>query len=403
MNQETVIFSAKWVLPISKHPIENGAIAVKNDTIIGVDEKNIITNKFKGELVDLGNSIIFPGFVNVHTHLEHGELEYKPNSYLEFLEKAKTQFDGQSDKQKLENINLNIEKCLNGGVVALADFSKNGTSAKLLAEKPIFARVFHEMNSLIAYQAKDIFNKHRQIINDSPINKNVTQHFSLNSVWRNSPELLREISVKEQHIGVHMAVTPEENEYLMTGGGRLKQFLLSQGEYDYSFQPPGESPFMYFMNNHFYAKHNILVHMLHVNEYELKKINDFQTKINICICPRSVDELNLKQPDVQLFLKNNINVCLGTESPSLVKDMNMRRELIKCIDDFHVRPEIAMKFACLNGAYAIGYHREVGSLDYGKTARCLYITLDGENSSDPYEALLSSSGQVNWITEKIST
>ncbi|MBN2279635.1 MAG: amidohydrolase family protein [Candidatus Marinimicrobia bacterium] len=401
MDQNIQIFTAKWVLPISKNPIENGAVAIRNNEIIGVDSIGNITSKFSGKITDLGNSIIFPGFVNVHTHLEHGKITEKVGSYLDFLTKVKTEMDALSKEIKQENIHQNILKSIENGVVAIADFSSDGESAALLLENPIYARVFHEMNELKAYRARDVFNQHKYIINDFHPDKSVTQHFAYNSVWRNSAELLREISVKEQHISVHMAVTEEEQNFLMTGEGRLKQFLLNQNEFDYSFQAPGESPFMYFMNNHFFSKHNILIHMLHVNELELKKINDFQTKINICICPRSVEVLNLKKPDVQMFLRNNINVCLGTESPALIPDLDMRRELIKCIDDFHIRPEIAMKFACLNGAYAIGYHREVGSLDPGKTARCLYINIDSEINMDPYEAILSSGDEANWLTENI--
>lgn len=398
MINDTKIFKAKWLLPISKKPIENGAIAIKNDSILGVGDWNYIKNNFRGDTQDLGNSVIFPAFVNVHTHLEHTELEEKSTDYLEFLEKAKVLLNSMSKEQKLQNTKENIQKCIDNGIIALADFSEIGDSAISLMESRLFARVFHEMNSLKSYLARDIFNKHRYVMNDFDQSKSVTQHFAVNSIWRNSKELLREISVKEQHIGVHMAVTPYEQEFLMTGKGRLHQFLLSQGEYDYSFKPPEESPLMYFLNNHFYSKHNILIHMLHVNEEEIKKINDFQTKINICICPRSTDVLNLKKPDVHMFLKNNINVCLGTESPALVPDLDMRKELIKCIDDFHVRPEIAMKFACLNGAYAIGFHREVGSLDTGKTARALFVNLDSE-SADPYEAILSSSDNVRWLSE----
>lgn len=396
MINDVKIFKAKWILPISKNPIENGAIAIKNNSIVGIGDWNYVKNNFQGQVHDLENSIIFPAFVNVHTHLEHSELEEKSTDYLSFLEKAKVQLNSMSKEQKLQNTEDNILKCLDNGIIALADFSEMGDSADSLVKSKLFARVFHEMNSLKSYQAKDIFNKHKYKMNDFDQNKSVTQHFAVNSLWRNSKALLREISVKEQHIGVHIAVTPYEQEFLMTGEGRLKQFLLSQEEYDYSFVPPQESPLMYFLNNHFYSKHNILIHMLHVTEEEIKRINDFQTKINICICPRSTEILNLKKPDVQMFLKNNINICLGTESPALVPDLDMRKELIKCIDDFHVRPEVAMKFASLNGAYAIGFHREVGSLDAGKTGRALYINLDSD-PSDPYEAILSSADSVKWL------
>lgn len=400
MINDVKIFYAKWILPISKGPIENGGIAIKNDSIVGIGDRKYIRDNFKGDETELGNYVIFPGFINVHTHLEHCVIEHKVDNYLHYLEVAKIELNSMSQEQKKDNCKQNIEKSIKNGVVAMADFSHMGDSAGPLNDSKMLARVFHELNSLKSYEAKDIFNKHKQAMNQFEQNLNVTQHFAANSLWRNSKQLLREISVKEQHIGVHMAVTPDELEFFMTGKGRLQQFLLNQEEFDYGFVPPEESPFLYFMNNHFYAKHNILIHMLHVTEEEIKKINDFQTKINVCICPRSTEVLSLGKPDVQMFLRNSINICLGTESPSLVPDMDMKKELIKCIDDFHVRPEIAMKFVTLNGAYAIGFHREVGSLDAGKTSRCLYINIDEDNITDPYEAILSSGNQVNWLDEK---
>jgi hypothetical protein len=49
-----------------------------------------------------------------------------------------------------------------------------------------------------------------------------------------------------------------------------------------------------------------------------------------------------------------MNICLGTESRTLVPDLDIRKEMIACVDSYGVTgkyPEIAT----LNGAYAIGF------------------------------------------------
>jgi imidazolonepropionase-like amidohydrolase len=56
-----------------------------------------------------------------------------------------------------------------------------------------------------------------------------------------------------------------------------------------------------------------------------------------------------------------------------------------------------MKFATLNGAYAIGFHKEVGSLEAGKTAHCLVIDCNGMASGNPYEMILSTTYTPRWL------
>ncbi len=393
------VYKARWVLPISKNPIENGAIAIKGDTIISVGEADNITQQFNEPAIDLGNSIIFPGFVNVHTHLEHDTLPETPTRYLQYLDFVKVGLQEKSADEKIKITKKNVASCLEFGTIALADFSTYGDSGYPLMESPIFARIFHEVESFQKHNAHDEFTKHKKIIEKFPQKKSVTQHLAPSSLWRNSPDLLREISVNEQHIATHIGVTAAEEQFLLTGEGRLKQYLLAQNDFDYTWESPGLTPLRFFLENKIYSRHNILIHFLHFSEKELQEIHNYHTKINVCICPRSVEIFDLKKPQIDLLLKNNINICLGTESTAVVQDLDIKKELIKCVDDHGVNPNIALKFATLNGAYAIGFHKEVGSLDNDKTAKCLVAKCDADEIKKPFEAILSTSNNFQWLDE----
>jgi cytosine/adenosine deaminase-related metal-dependent hydrolase len=65
------ILTARYVLPVSSPPIENGAVAFEKDKIVAVGKQSEITEKFpESPLEDWGEAVILPGFVNAHSHLE---------------------------------------------------------------------------------------------------------------------------------------------------------------------------------------------------------------------------------------------------------------------------------------------------------------------------------------------
>src|SRR5690606_34828647 len=73
--------------------IENGAVAIADGTIVGVGPTAEIADRFDAnETLDVGGSVVCPGFVDPHTHivfagdrLNEFELKIKGAEYLEIL------------------------------------------------------------------------------------------------------------------------------------------------------------------------------------------------------------------------------------------------------------------------------------------------------------------------------
>jgi len=86
------IYSARWVLPVSASPIEDGAVAVDGARIAGIGHRAEIVERFpESRLEDLGEAVILPGLVNTHTHLEltamRGYLENEETDFFAWLRK----------------------------------------------------------------------------------------------------------------------------------------------------------------------------------------------------------------------------------------------------------------------------------------------------------------------------
>jgi len=400
-NFELKAYRSRWILPISSPPIEDGVIIVNGAKIQSIGSYDSFNNNLPSTFTDMGDSIIFPGFVNVHTHLEQGELSgsCRITDIFQYLDINEGTLRKMPEDQRKAVIRQNIDECYKFGTVAIADFSSGGLSGYMLLDSNLFARVFHELTGFKNYEANSIFREQQDLISVFPMMKKITKHLAPLSTWSVSPQLFKEICVNERHIAIHMAMTPAEREFILHGKGQIRQYLLAKEDFDYNWNAPGLTPVQYFFSNHFYARHNILVHMVHISDRDIDIIKETPVKVNICLCPRSADTLSLGDAPVKKILEKGVNICLGTESRSLVSDLDMRKDIISCIDKSGVTPETAIKFATLNGAYAIGFHKEVGSLDAGKSARCLIIDARDSGINDPYSEILNISQPVRWLGE----
>ena len=396
-NPETLKgYTAHWIVPVSQPPIEKGVIIVQNQQIIEVESADNLQTNIETPLVDLGDSVIFPGFINAHTHLEHPPLAETPVNFRKYMQFVRD-FTRTDEITKAEYAAANLAENINFGTVALADFTSKGASYSALMNNPIFARQFFEVTGFKNYQASEIIRTFRELIQDQTPEKKITKHLTPSYVWATSPQLLHEIAFTERHIAIHIDMIPEENEFTLNGSGLLRQILLANEDFDYSWQVPGLTAIRYFFANHFYARHNILTHMNCVTGDEIDFIKEFGVKANVCLCPRSSKILSQIKTPVDLLLEKGINLCLGTESRVLVPDFDIRKEMIECVDTYGVSPELALKFATLNGAYAIGFHKEVGSLEKGKIARCLVVDCSGLTTTDPYEMILNTPNSPRWL------
>ncbi len=66
-----MLLRARWVLPITSDPIEDGAVVVRGGRIHDIGPHRLVASAHPGERVrDLGEAILMPGLINTHAHLE---------------------------------------------------------------------------------------------------------------------------------------------------------------------------------------------------------------------------------------------------------------------------------------------------------------------------------------------
>ena len=124
------ILSADWVVPIEGPPIPNGAVAISDGRISAVGTAHEL-----GSGERFPDSVILPGFVNAHSHLEYAVyagfgdgLPFGPWLMLHIERKR------QLGVEEMEAIaRLGALECLRSGITTVGDASFRGAAATACA------------------------------------------------------------------------------------------------------------------------------------------------------------------------------------------------------------------------------------------------------------------------------
>ena len=140
----TEVYSADWVLPVDDAPIEHGGVAVADGRIVAVGP----ADELAGEKRGFADSVIVPGFVNAHTHLEYaayagfGDGLSDFSAWLAVHVERKRRLDWDDH---VAIARLGAADCLASGVSTVGDCSFTGAAAVAAAELGLSGIVYLEV------------------------------------------------------------------------------------------------------------------------------------------------------------------------------------------------------------------------------------------------------------------
>ncbi|HYC52150.1 MAG TPA: amidohydrolase family protein, partial [Gemmatimonadaceae bacterium] len=138
-------YHARWVVPISAPPFENGTVAVADGRIKYVGPR---ADAPRGGDIDLGDVLLLPGLVNTHTHLELTAMR----GFLEDLDFA--QWIVRLNKVKravldrdrmLDAARFGLVEGLRAGVTTYADTCDSGVAFHAMLEAGVRGIMFQEV------------------------------------------------------------------------------------------------------------------------------------------------------------------------------------------------------------------------------------------------------------------
>lgn len=354
---------------------------------------DLVIEREAGENIEQYNGIISPGLVNCHCHLELSHLKnvIPPHTGLiEFLCSVVTKRDFPSDFIQEEIVKAEKEMYDNG-IVAVGDIGNTADTATVKSKSKIRWQNFVEVLSFTDEKADENLNHFKKVAQQliTALYQSKTANRTglvPHAPYSISPQSFQQLNslTENQIISIHNQEHPAENELYQTGGGDYLKLFKIFGIDKSPFPITGKSSIRSILPYFNKGQTIFLVHNTCMQEDEIVWANEYATansvKLVYCLCINANLYIENKVPPIDLFLKHNCHIVLGTDSYSSNWQLNIASEIASIHKHFpHIPVETVLQWATINGAKALQWEPELGSFEAGKTSGVVLLSNEGNS------------------------
>ncbi|MDU5080333.1 amidohydrolase [uncultured Tissierella sp.] len=369
-------------------PMDGKSELIESTNIYIVDNKIMHIGEIREDLhvekiIDGNNKIAMPGLINAHTHIGMSLLR----NFADDL----PLHDWLTKKIWPTEAKLNADDIYWGSLLSMIEMIQGGTTAfcdmyffmdevgKGLEEsgmRGVLTRGLIEDD-----QAQIKLNETRELFKNwnSRGNGRIKVMVAPHAPYTCSPDFLKESFklAKELNTGIHIHLSETKKEV------------------DDSFKLYGKSPIKHVYDLGIFDTHTIAAHCVHVDD------NDIEIMREKNVYPVNNPGSNLKLASgfapVDKMLNRGISVALGTDGSSSNNNLNMFEEINLAaiinkavnLDAVSVPAISALEMATINGAKALNWDKEIGSIELGKKADLILIDIDKPHLY-PHHNIISS-------------
>lgn len=346
---------------------------------------DIMESKDAGENIEECKGILSPGFVNAHCHLELSHLKKRiaeNTGLIDFVFSVVTQRD-VNEEDMLKATRQAEDEMIQNGIVAVGDISNNLISLTQKSEKSLSYYNFIELSGWLPQLAEIRFEKGRTLKEEFEklgLPVSIVPH----APYSVSDDLWKKMipTFHGKTVSIHNQETADEDIFFLEGKGDFTK-MYEMMKIDNSFYRARkmrsvESYFEKFST----AASVILVHNTFSGQQDIDFVKAHTNKdqiVSFCLCPNANLYIENTLPPVNLFLKNGVNIILGTDSLASNHQLNILEEIKVILNEFPEIPtDTLLRWATINGAKALQMDHNLGSFEKGKKPGILLI----ENSDD---------------------
>ena len=270
------VLSADWVVPVEGVPIEDGAVAIGEDGRIA----EVGTAAELGEGERFPESVILPGFVNAHTHLEYAVyagfgdgLPFGPWIALHVERKGRIGFEEMTASARLGAL-----ECLRSGITTVGDCSFSGAAAAACADLGLGAIVYLEVFGTDESSPPERFERIREQAADA-FSERVRLGVSPHAPYTCTLGLYEACAELRLPLATHLAESEAETEFLRTGTGTWQAFA------DMLVPPFGTTGIRALAEAGLLGPHVLAAHCVQADDEEIRLLAE--NGVAVAHCPRS--------------------------------------------------------------------------------------------------------------------
>ena len=399
-----MILRARWVLPISAPPIDDGAVIISGERIHAVGRWRDVDSSMRGEVLDLGDSVLLPGLVNAHCHLDYTDLagQIAPQaSFADWIKSLVALKAGWGYADFAQSWLHGAKMLLRNGVTTVADIE---AVPELLPEvwhsTPLRVISFLEMISIKSpHNSREMVRSALTKLNSLP-DGNRRAGLSPHAPYTTRPELLRlagrAARRRKLPLTTHVAESAEEFDMFLHRRGPLFDWLKNQRDMSDCGMI---SPVGHLEKQGLLGKKFLAVHVNYLGEDDANLLGE--RGASVVHCPRSHAYFRHQRFPLEELIRARVNVCLGTDSLASMTKIRRQPPELNLFSEMQtlatsrpaLSPKIILRMATVNAAKALGSEERLGEISPGAQADLIVIPVAARAKSIQ-EAVVNHSGAV---------
>jgi len=362
--------------------------------------------------VKAAGSVLTPGWVNSHSHLElsGGKPVQYNGSFADWILEVLEFKLSQNKKQVIEAYRRGCDELLASGVCRVVDHcDKTDWLLDVALEHELDIYLLKE---LIAYSEEQRAEKRKLAAEFllKAANLGLKAGLAPHAPYSAHPKVYRFASrlsaSRNNTLSMHLHEVKAELEYSLEGTGEFVKLLEKRGIKDPG-SPFDDRPIPTLISGDYLSGPSFGIHLNYLNERDYRWLE--AGNITPVFCPNSYQHFGHDQLPVLEWFARGIPFCLGTDSRSSNRSLNMLEEL-KTL--YTLAPELPseeiLKALTVNPARVLGIPAS-GVLTDGTPADLSVFEVASDSSADPVDSLARGQadallvirdGIVRWYNEE---
>lgn len=372
-----LLINCRWIIPVvpNNQILENCALAIDAERIIGIYPQAEAAKRFDARKIEqLNDHIVMPGLVNTHGHAAMSLLRgYADDLPLRpWLE---------NHIWPAESRHVSEEFVRDGTMLAMAEMIASGTTCfadMYFYHEQIAEAVRHAgMRCQIGFTVLDFATTYGRDADDY-----IHKGLALNDKYGDQPLLKIACAPHAPY-----SVSDSAMEKIALYANELDMPIHihcheTASEIHESLEQYDCRPLQRLRDLGLLLPQTQLVHMTQLDASDISLLQDHNC--HVIHCPESNMKLASGQCPVTDLMAAGVNVAIGTDGAASNNDLDLFGELKTAAllakhasqDASALDAHAALRMATINGAAALGWDNEIGSLEAGKSADIIAVKMD---------------------------
>lgn len=357
------------VHPVTAPPIEDGAVLVDAEgRIAAVGPHRHVPTPSGIRALHFPDAMLVPGLVNCHTHLELTNLgagQHDEPEFVKWIRRIRELKEATAAEDFYDAALAGIRGCWGRGVTCVAETGSTGAVMRALHDLGgrgiVYQEVFGPDAAQVQTSMADLESAVSQLrhLATGQLVLGVSPHAPY-TVSAALYEAVAAFARRERlPVAAHIAESKEETAFVREGAGPFAEALRARG---IEVVARHRSPVAYLVERGVVQRGTLCIHCVQVDATDVALLRDAGAAV--AHCPRSNAAHRHGRLPLALFQAAGVPVGLGTDSVVSVGELDLWADA----EAAGFQGEDALRMLTIDGARALGWDKDIGSLEVGKAA-----------------------------------